>query len=106
MSQQTKPHRVQLRRTKGWRMPANTVSVARPGRYGNPFRIGDFGVPDAAAAVHLFRRWIVDRMVVGPVPPEVSALRGKSLACWCRLDQPCHADVLLEITNAPLETNP
>jgi hypothetical protein len=28
------------------------------------------------------------------------SLRGKNLACWCRLDQPCHADVLLEIGNA------
>ena len=27
------------------------------------------------------------------------ALRGKDLACWCPLDQPCHADVLLEIAN-------
>jgi hypothetical protein len=27
------------------------------------------------------------------------ALRGKNLACWCALDQPCHADVLLEIAN-------
>ena len=26
-------------------------------------------------------------------------LRGKNLACWCALDQPCHADVLLEIAN-------
>jgi hypothetical protein len=26
------PVRIQLRRTKGWRMPENTVSVARPGR--------------------------------------------------------------------------
>lgn len=26
-------------------------------------------------------------------------LRGKNLACWCPLDQPCHADVLLEIAN-------
>lgn len=26
-------------------------------------------------------------------------LAGKDLACWCRLDQPCHADVLLEIAN-------
>jgi hypothetical protein len=31
-----------------------------------------------------------------------SALRGKNLACWCPLDQPCHADVLLEIANRPL----
>lgn len=28
-------------------------------------------------------------------------LRGKNLACWCALDQPCHADVLLEIANTP-----
>lgn len=28
-------------------------------------------------------------------------LRGKNLACWCPLDQPCHADVLLELANAP-----
>lgn len=28
-------------------------------------------------------------------------LAGKNLACWCLLDQPCHADVLLELANAP-----
>jgi hypothetical protein len=28
------------------------------------------------------------------------ALHGKDLACWCPLDQPCHADVLLELANA------
>lgn len=27
-------------------------------------------------------------------------LAGKALACWCPLDQPCHADVLLEISNS------
>lgn len=27
-------------------------------------------------------------------------LRGKNLACWCSLDKPCHADVLLELANA------
>ena len=26
-------------------------------------------------------------------------LAGKDLMCWCPLDQPCHADVLLEIAN-------
>lgn len=34
------PLRIQLRRSKGWRMPPNTISVARPGRWGNPFRMG------------------------------------------------------------------
>ena len=31
--------------------------------------------------------------------PLRQALRGKNLACWCPLDAPCHADVLLEIAN-------
>lgn len=33
----------------------------------------------------------------------VQQLRGKDLACWCPLDQPCHADVLLEIANSGAE---
>lgn len=27
-------------------------------------------------------------------------LRGRDLACWCPPDQPCHADVLLEVANS------
>ncbi|HZL05925.1 MAG TPA: DUF4326 domain-containing protein, partial [Coriobacteriia bacterium] len=30
-----------------------------------------------------------------------AALAGRDLACWCPLTDPCHADVLLEIANAP-----
>lgn len=29
-------------------------------------------------------------------------LRGKNLACWCALDAPCHADVLLDLANRPV----
>lgn len=109
------PRRVQLSRRKGWRMPENTISVARPNRHGNPFCIGDFGIPDAASAVERFREWR-DGRVVGPDLPPVDYLRGKNLACWCPLCEahkdgkpfgvqcpdcsPCHADVLLEIANA------
>lgn len=32
-------------------------------------------------------------------PPAFSIPPSKNLACWCPLDQPCHADVLLEIAN-------
>lgn len=28
-----------------------------------------------------------------------AALEGRDLACWCELDAPCHADVLLELAN-------
>jgi hypothetical protein len=29
----------------------------------------------------------------------IEPLRGKDLACWCPLNQPCHADVLLRLAN-------
>ena len=34
-----RPIRVQLRRTKGWRIPADTKSVARPTIWGNPYPV-------------------------------------------------------------------
>lgn len=115
------PGRIRLSRAKGWRMPANTVNVARPGRFGNPFTIEkaiDSGYATAATAqafvVECFGDWIgpsqrgqdqwqgpesdkAKRAIIDGLP----TLRGKNLACWCALDQPCHADVLLEMANAP-----
>lgn len=35
-----------------------------------------------------------------PLPPDLEALRGRDLACWCRLGLPCHADTLLRLANA------
>lgn len=97
-----KPIRVQLSRRKGWRMPPNTVSVARPGRWGNPHVIGacpwcdgEKHTPEEAVAE--FRKDITaDPVLIAMARDE---LRGKNLACWCPLDRPCHANVLLEIAN-------
>lgn len=114
-----RPIRIQLRRTKGWKMPPNTVKVDRSTRWGNPFRVhGDGQAYDPALAVQMFRRLIRETGAWWPVPapwpkgkipagPPTTIddvrreLRGKNLACWCPLDQPCHADVLLEMANAP-----
>lgn len=119
------PVRIQRKRTKGWRMPPNTVSVTRPCRWGNPFSTALIPVP---VAVDMFRdlmhgsfnpgkldflsdeqfsavykakdewakrlNWGVER-----VAGALHELRGKNLACFCPLDQPCHADVLLELAN-------
>ena len=95
-----RPIRIQRRRSKGWRMPENTVYVGRPTQWGNPFKV--FGDQTAALAVAKYRYEII-RMgggIVGFNHLWVERhLRGKNLACWCSLDQPCHADVLLEIAN-------
>lgn len=92
------PKRVRMRRTKGWRMPPNTVYVGRPTQWGNPFRVtAEHGADEA---VWLFRFYVGCRLTNGTGYP-LAELRGKDLACWCRLDQPCHADVLLELANEP-----
>lgn len=112
------PERVRLSRAKGYRLPPNTVLVSRPNICGNPFTIK--GARDAgykgtdadlrAYAVDLYRRWLNGEpsVLCGPDWPRlrrrilkrIPELRGKNLACWCPLDEPCHADVLLEKANA------
>jgi len=101
MGEIEKPVRIQRKRSKGWKMPPNTVSVTRPGPWGNPFSVGDFGIRTAEDAVNRYREWL-DGRVVGPKPPkDFQVLCGKNLACYCALGAPCHADVLLELANRP-----
>jgi len=117
-----RPVRIQRSRAKGWKMPEGAVYVGRPTLWGNPFVCDD-----ASKAVDAYQRhcqggtqcfsmgsagelqfaknahpntlhcawpeWMRDNL---------HALRGKTLACYCKLDQPCHADVLLEIANASI----
>ena len=87
------PERVQLSRKKGWRMPPNTVKVCRPGPWGNPFRAGWGFCETAQDAVRSFRACMEAEK------PNMSELHGKNLACWCKLGDPCHADVLLDLAN-------
>lgn len=112
-----KPHRVQRRRARGWRMPANTVYVGRTrgDGWGNRYvvgrrirHVGDVMVEvhDSEHAVALHRQWLDWQIRQFPtaMPYALAELSGKNLACWCRLDQPCHADTLLELANpAPHE---
>lgn len=90
----SEPVRVQRKRTKGWKMPPNTVYVGRGSQWGNPYRVGTCLIGSNQDAVNTFAANL-------PLGNKfLEPLRGKNLACWCRLDQPCHADVLLEIANA------
>jgi hypothetical protein len=125
-----KPERIQLSRKKGFRLPPNTISVARPSKWGNPFRIGGYfmiGGPvvvgglrmswceatpqaagpgytfieNAAMAVEFFKR-LMER----GYHKDLSELRGKNIACWCQLPIPgepdiCHGAVYLELANKP-----
>lgn len=90
------PCRVKLSRKKGWRKPPNTVVVARPSKWGNPFKIAPGYTLEQA--VSDYEVWLTTegRDILNAAVIE---LRGKNLACWCKLDGPCHADILLKLVN-------
>jgi hypothetical protein len=97
--------RIQRQRTKGWRLPADAVYVGRPTKWGNPWQ-KEPGALSAQGAVDAYVRSIQQSDAGGRFhhgcPTSVAIrehLAGKDLACWCPLDQPCHADVLLRIAN-------
>jgi hypothetical protein len=89
-------------------MPEHTVKVCRPGPWGNPYRVGRFQIEGPYArtaeitradAVRFFRSGILCPDGEAMRARAKKELRGRNLACWCPLDQPCHADVLLEVAN-------
>jgi hypothetical protein len=104
------PERIQLKRTKGWRMPDNTVKVDRSTKWGNPFVPGKENPVIAGRVVEDRRHaW---SLYLGFAPLNVTLvaaaraeLKGKNLACWCPApgayeDDCCHASELLKIANA------
>ncbi|MGI4873182.1 MAG: DUF4326 domain-containing protein [Janthinobacterium lividum] len=132
VSVETPPIRIQRRRTAGFRLQAQSpdgrpvVSVCRPGKWGNEFRVeaedGRYFVVDAnrvpwgsddgyanraeaaAYAVKLYGGgWLEGKVHSGQL--DLTELRGKHLACFCKIvDEcgncvPCHADVLLSLSN-------
>jgi hypothetical protein len=124
------PVRLQLSRAKGFKLQALSmainglaaVNVARPSRWGNPWKVGEQEVlgltldelnelsseggtttvevktVTAAYAVQRYRE-LVHACGQGTIEAMRTQLRGKNLACWCKPGEPCHADVLLELSN-------
>lgn len=112
------PRRIQRKRERGWKMPSNTIYVGRPTEWGNLWTVGlvhcgcrsvgecnhnNFRCETAAEAVEMFRKWITGELAQQSTTKLAERarqeLRSKNLACWCDLNKPCHADVLLEIAN-------
>lgn len=111
------PKRIQMTRQKPWRADnPDAVIVARPSKWGNPWKVGEPSaywmgpglssprrpnpVPlmDAREVTDIFRGAIS----AGALPytrEDLDEIVGKDLACWCKIGDPCHADVLLELAN-------
>jgi hypothetical protein len=97
------PIGIQRRRAKGWRLPPNSISVARPGLWGNPHKVGVDGCGDAKTAVLRYEQDLLDLKLRDknqvPLLIRVHELQGKNLACFCKIGEPCHRDVLLKYAN-------
>lgn len=100
------PKRVQMRCDRPWRKDhPDAVIVARPRMWGNPFPVGRLPhignllevTETPSQSVALYRDYLAT--LGDELEGFLAPLRGRDLACWCPLDQPCHADVLLELAN-------
>lgn len=115
----TTPGRVQRRRDgKNW---PGAVYVGRPTMWGNPFRAdASASDPDRVAAsaagahtaAHAYQLWLMGHSALAHIEPERRArilaglptLSGATLSCWCRHNEPCHADILIALANKPDES--
>lgn len=117
-----KPQRIQRKRTKGWRMPANTVYVGRPTKFGNPFTLlqcyeeaflelkhmrheipssqidQDWQNYARAILIQKYKSYLADNPML--INEAKNKLKGKNLACFCKPGDPCHADILLTLANS------
>lgn len=118
------PTYIQRKRTKGFKMPPNTIYVGRPTKWGNPYCLVPsiisknktrvdiiqkfktthiniaFALPKAEAthrAINLYELYILRTIKHGNL--NLSELKGKNLACFCPPGQPCHAHILLKLAN-------
>lgn len=116
-----KPIRIQRKRTKGFKLPKNTVYVGSPSEFGNPFIVGEEMPLDilhelgyevegiledkeaggilcnsVKEALKYYEKWLNHNTYLFYKAKE---LRGKNLACWCKIGEPCHADILLKLAN-------
>jgi hypothetical protein len=116
--------RIQRKRTKGWRMPENTVYVGRPTKWGNPFKVGvnysntawlecmyqdmppeqfkeekiqGITPKDINQVIELYKLHLQTLIRISGLKNLLGELKNKDLACWCSLSSPCHADILIEL---------
>lgn len=127
------PIRIQRKRTKGFDLQAESMTsnglpcvyVGRPSKFGNRFKVGlwfrkitpdwvvwssgdrpfgDRQVTSNEEALALFEEYAEARLKWDK--HWLEPIRGKNLACWCRTDAPCHADILLELANREEKESP
>jgi len=85
--------RIQRKRSKGFRLPLNTLCIGRGKgcKYPNPYTVKEFGLE---RCLILYEGWLNYQCVY--VRGYLDDLkRYDYVACWCPVNKPCHGDILL-----------
>jgi hypothetical protein len=93
-------NRVQRTRTKGAKLPPHTLCVTRGTLFGNDYKIS--ATESRADVVKRFRSHINNPIFNWKVEAffeKCKRERIEHLACWCNINDECHADVWMEIWN-------
>ncbi len=77
-------------------IPNGAVYIGRPGKWGNPYLIGQDGT--RRQVIEKYRSWLLAKPKL--LAEAKQELRGKDLVCHCA-PKACHGDVLLELANQP-----
>lgn len=83
--------RIHFNRYKGDKLPPEAILVNRSSRWGNPYKVSEYG---RAEALRLYRIYLEDKL--REEPGYLLPLIGKDIACNCALSEDCHGDILLE----------
>lgn len=115
----TQPVRMRLSRAAGFKLQTasralnglDAVHVGRPGKLGNPFVVSEHGTRQECVEWQALLLAGFFSLAGPPIAAQrahrdavlkaLPGLKGKNIACWCRLDGgPCHGDTLLRLANA------
>lgn len=76
-------------------MPEKTKNVTRTSRWGNPFKLKQHGgINTLNSSLYKYEMWLNNKLRADP--DFLKPLVGYNLGCFCKLDDSCHADILLE----------
>ena len=103
---------VRIQRSRKEKQSVKAKYCGRPGKYGNPFKVGDYvgaewypklemhdqenyivynqKIKSAKEAIYLFKKYQLPKL-------DLTELKNQThLSCWCGLDNPCHVDAIIE----------
>ena len=79
-------------------IPQGAIAIVRPSIWGNPFKISK--EMSRSQVIINFEKALLAGELKFSLSEVKSKLKGKDLACWCKVGEPCHGDVLLRYANS------